>query len=108
MIEAEEYSNIASRKKVKNFVGSLFFIVRVCLRFCEILKILTGQNNLSLKFTVVKKDIEKLMKKYPEWKIQDEKDDLLLIMPVYKQCLKSNQPFPKSKFCQWCFKELKK
>ena len=52
-----EFTNIVSRLKVKNYVGTLFFIVRKCVRFCEIVKLLTGVNNLSLKFTVVKREI---------------------------------------------------
>jgi hypothetical protein len=55
LIEASEYSNVLKLQKTKEFVGTLFFILKYCLRFCEIIKILTGKNNLSLKFTVIKK-----------------------------------------------------
>lgn len=56
--------------KVRKYVGTVFFIVRCCLRFCDILKMLTGKNNLSLKFTVVKKEVERLMRHYKDWKFQ--------------------------------------
>lgn len=55
LYEASEYSNVFTLQKTKEYVGTLFFILRCCLRYCEIIKILTGKNNLSLKFTVVRK-----------------------------------------------------
>lgn len=56
-MEAQEYSNIGRMQKVQHYVGALYLTVRTCLRFCEIVKILTGRNNLSLKFTVVRKEL---------------------------------------------------
>lgn len=87
-------------------MGTLFFVVRYCLRFCEILKILTGKSNLALKFAVVKREIEKLMKKYPDWKFQHEKEDIFKELGPFKQFLKSGQPLSKNKVCRWCFKAL--
>lgn len=55
--DGDRFSNISTLPKVKAFVGTLFAILKTCLRFCEILKVLTGKNNLSLKFTVIKKEI---------------------------------------------------
>ena len=55
IVEADVFTNIVGLPKVKAFVKTLYLILKTCLRFCEIVKILTGRNNLSLKFTVIKK-----------------------------------------------------
>jgi hypothetical protein len=65
---------------------------------------LAGKNNLSLKFTTIKKEIEKIIKKYPELSINDEKDDILSIIPLFKDLLKCKKTFDKNKICRWCFK----
>lgn len=61
-----------------------YSILRLCLRFCEIMKVLAGKNNLTLKFTVIKKEMEKLIKLHPEWKISDEKEDIFGILSVFR------------------------
>ena len=65
LLAAAEHSNIGQSPKVKCYVATLFLLVRLCLRFCEVLKVLTGSNNLALKFTVIKKELDKLMRWYP-------------------------------------------
>ena len=56
------------------------------------LKILTGKNNLSLKFTVIKKEVDKLMKLYPEWTFKDVKEELFGTLPLFKNYMKAGQP----------------
>lgn len=63
--ESSKISNICTLPKTTKFITSLYYILRTCLRFCEIIKVLAGKNNLSLKFTVIKKEIEKLIKSHP-------------------------------------------
>jgi len=55
IVEADVFTNIVTLPKVRAFIRTLYLILKTCLRFCEIVKILTGKNNLSLKFTVIKK-----------------------------------------------------
>lgn len=59
--ESADFSNVCALPKIASFVQTLFLILRAVLRFCEIVKVLTGKNNLSLKFTNVKKDLEKVL-----------------------------------------------
>jgi hypothetical protein len=73
--------------KTKAFVGTLYYILRACLRFCEIVKVLTGRNNLSLKFTVAKKEIEKLINRHQEWGLSMQKEDLFSLLPFFRKYL---------------------
>lgn len=63
--ESSKFSNICALPKTIKFITSIYYILKTCLRFCEIIKVLAGKNNLSLKFTVIKKEIEKLIKCHP-------------------------------------------
>jgi hypothetical protein len=60
--ESSEFSNICALPKIASFVQTLLLILKAVLRFCEIVKVLTGKSSLSLKFTNVKKELEKVIK----------------------------------------------
>lgn len=71
--QATDDSNICELPKIRLYICSLYFILKDCLRFCEILKILASKSNLSLKFSAFRKVLERITKKFPEWKLNDEK-----------------------------------
>jgi hypothetical protein len=71
--------------------------------------VLTGRNNLSLKFTVAKKEIEKLIHSHHEWGLSLQKEELFGVLQVFKEYLNHpNHPIDKDKICKWCFKPLTK
>lgn len=101
--EASTFTNLLQLPKITNFVFTLYLALKLCLRFCEIIKILEGKNNLSLKFTAIKKEIEKIIRKQPGWRMNQETDDVWSIIPHFKLMLKSKEPLDKSRICRWCF-----
>jgi hypothetical protein len=106
--EADRYSNICNLVRVRTYVCSLYFLLRLAQRFCEILRVLAGKSNLALKFAYVKKEVLGIIAAHPEWGVKEEKENIFGLLPAYKEHLKETKILQLSKVCKWCFKALNK
>jgi hypothetical protein len=81
----------------------LNLILKTILRYCEIVKILTGKSNLSLKFNIIKKEMEKILK-ISDWKLNITNSNLFKCNVTFAKYLKNGtKPTNNLNICKYCF-----